>query len=220
MSQGARGPTKRPHARPEPGSILIAEDERTTAAALRDQVVGLGYEALGPAGDGEAAIELAKQSRPDLALLDIQMPLIGGLSAATVLFKHMDIPVVLVTGYSDEQYINAGKRIGVFGYLLKPVEDDELRATIAIAWSRYQERQQLREDVQEMKEAIEDRKQIERAKGLLMDRLSLGEAEAMRRLQKQARDSRRRLSEVARALIESEQLLSRGPTAPPQRARR
>ncbi len=194
----------------QPSDILIAEDDALLAASLSHNVRELGYHVIGPASNGEEAIALAKTDKPDLALMDIRMPIINGLGAATVLFKHMGIPVVIISAHCDPEYLDAGKRVGVFGYLVKPVTADQIRVNIEVAWSRFQQQEQLRHEVQGLKVALEDRKFIERAKGMLMDRLGLGENEAMSRLKKQARDSRRRLSDLARALVESERLLYKG----------
>lgn len=187
-------------------NILIAEDEPILAEGLVHHVKKLGYHAIGPAVDGQNAIELAKQYKPDLALLDICMPVLDGLSAAAVLFDQMQIPVVLVSAHSDEQSLTTGQRIGVFGYLVKPVTIDQLRVNIGVAWARYNQQTSLKSEVQDLKAALEDRKFIERAKGLLMDRKGMGENEAMQRLKKQARNSRQRLADVARILVQSEAL--------------
>ena len=189
-------------------SVLIAEDDPVMAASLAKDVRTLGYEVIGPVGDGQQAIDLARTQRPDLALLDIMMPVLGGFGAATVLFRHMDVPVVMVSAHTESEYAEAGRRLGVYGYLIKPVSVDHLRFGITVAWSRFLERQQLRGQVRTLQEALEDRKYIERAKGILMDKLGLTERGAMRRLQQQARDARRRLADAARAIVESDKLFS------------
>ena len=203
----------------EPEKILIADDDDLLAQDLTERVTQLGYETIGPASDGERAIELAKTHRPNMALLDIRMPVITGLGAAVVLFKHMEIPVILVTAHSDDQYIDASRRVGVFGYLMKPVSEEELRVSIPVGWSRYCEQMELRGRVTRMKMELEDRKTVERAKGLLMDKLGLGEKAAMQELRKRARDSRRRLADFAKALVDADGLLSGG-GAPRQSKRR
>ena len=194
----------------QPVKVLIADDDELLSKSLCLNVEQLGYEPIGPAANGEEAIKLAKLHRPDLALIDLRMPVLDGLGAGTILFKHMGIPVVIISAHSDPEYLEAGKRVGIFGYLIKPVTQDQLRVNIGVAWARYRQYEKLRGEVKDLKGALEDRKFVERAKGLLMDRLGLGEEEAMRRLMKQARDSRRRLPDLARALIESDQLLHHG----------
>ncbi|MEX2671279.1 MAG: response regulator [Phycisphaeraceae bacterium] len=185
--------------------ILIAEDEHLVAAALADSLTTLGYEVVGPVADGEQVVALAREQQPQLALLDIRMPRMDGLDAAAEL-NEMQIPVVIVSAYSDPEYLSRGANLGVFGYVLKPVTVEDLRVNIAVAWSRYQQQHQLRDEVQGLKMAMENRKLVERAKGLLMTRLNITEPEAMKRLQKQARDSRRNMADLARAIIETDQL--------------
>ena len=192
----------------EPTTILVADDDELIAASLVQNIAELGYEVIGPAGTGEQAIELAKRHNPDLALLDICMPNVDGLGAAIVLYKHMNIPVILVTAHSDSEYVQAGQRIGVFGYLLKPVDINDLRVTIPVAWSRFCVQEGLRSSLQDMKQALEDRKCIERAKGLLMEKLGISENTAAHRLKQQARNSRRKIADLARAIIETEHLLN------------
>ena len=191
-----------------PVRVLIAEDEHLAAASLGDQLQQLGVTVIGPVANGQEAIDLAKEQRPDIALLDIHMPVMDGLAAADVLFHRMGVPVMIVSAFSDQPYLSRSAKIGVFGYLLKPVTRDELRVNLAVAWSRFLHHQRLQSEVTELKGALEDRKLIERAKGVLMEKLKLSEADAMRRLQKQARDTRRKLPDVARAILESEQLFN------------
>ncbi len=189
-----------------PRTILIAEDEHLLAANLTQNLSSLGFEIIGPAATGVQAVELAKQHNPQMALLDIRMPEKNGLEAAGVLFCQMGIPVVIISAFSDPDYLHEGARIGVFGYLLKPVQLDDLRVSITVAWSRYRQHTQLREEVATLKVTLEERKIIERAKGLIMQRLGLSEEAAMKRLQKQARDSRRKLADLARAILETSDL--------------
>lgn len=189
-----------------PTKILIAEDEHLLAASLADQLREMSIQVIGPASDGEKALELARTHMPDIALLDIRMPKIDGLSVAEAIFSELGIPAMLVSAYSDEQSVARSVKAGVFGYLVKPITRDELRVGLTVAWARYREQKSLAGQVEELKVALENRKLVERAKGILMDRLRLGEAEAMKRLQKQARDARRTLADMSRAIIESKQL--------------
>lgn len=196
-----------------PRTVLVAEDEHLLAVSLAHNLQSLGYEVIGPAANGQQAVELARAHTPHLALLDIRMPEMNGLEAASILFCQMGIPVVIISAFSDPEYLEAGARIGVFGYLLKPVTVDELRVTVTVAWSRFVQHTRLRSEVQDLKTSLENRKIIERAKGLLMTRLGLGEEAAMKRLQKQARDSRRKLVDLARAILETKELFE-GEAAP------
>ncbi len=190
-----------------PKRILVAEDEHLLATNIAHNLRSLEFEVIGPAANGQQAIELAKEHKPDLALLDIRMPGTNGLEAAQVLFCQMGIPVMILSAFSDADYLAAGTRIGVFGYMLKPVTLDELRVSIAVAWSRYTQHTRLRDEVQDLKVTLENRKVIERAKGLVMQKLGLSEDEAMKRLQKQARDSRRKLADLAQSILDASDLL-------------
>jgi response regulator NasT len=213
VQESAQDPSPAPGpARPAPGArpdtILIAEDEHLLAQILVQNVRTLGFRALGPAAHGAQALELARQERPDLALLDIRMPDMNGLEAGRVLYGQMGVPVIFISAFTDREYVEAGARLGIFGYLLKPVTLDELRVTITIAWSCYRAHQRLDGKVQDLRQSLDDRKVVERAKGLLMKRLGLDEAEAMHRMQKQARDCRRKLVDLARAILETENLFA------------
>jgi response regulator NasT len=198
----------RPAPGDQPSTILIAEDEHLLAQSLVQNVRALGFSVLGPAAHGAQALELARQERPDLALLDIRMPDMNGLEAGQVLYGQMGVPVICISAFTDREYVEAGARLGVFGYLLKPVTLDELRVTITIAWSCYRSHQRLDGTVHDLRQSLDNRKVLERAKGLVMKRLGLDEAEAMRRMQKQARDSRRKLVDLARAILETQDLFA------------
>ncbi|MCC6682262.1 MAG: response regulator [Phycisphaeraceae bacterium] len=200
-------PTHQTTVSDQPGSILIAEDEHLLAANLSRQLGELGFRVVGPVANGRAALELAERDRPDLALLDLCMPEMDGIEAARVLYEKHHVPVVVLTAHSDDSYVNSAQNAGVFGYLLKPTEGDRLRVAIRIAWGRYQDQQKLSGDVDKLERKLEERKIIERAKGLLMQKLQLSEPDAMKRLQKQARDNRRPMAELARSIIEAEQMM-------------
>lgn len=191
-----------------PPSVLIAEDEHLVASELADQLQRFEVAVVGPASTGAAAIELAKTHHPAMALLDIRMADLDGLEAAARLMQ-LEIPAVILSAYSDEEYLVRSAQAGVFGYLIKPVCEDELRTTLAVAWARFNQQCQLQREVNKLKTALEDRKLVERAKGAIMDKLGLKEADAMRRLQKQARDSRRTLADMARTILESNQLFDK-----------
>ncbi|MBI1337734.1 MAG: response regulator [Phycisphaera sp.] len=186
-----------------PARVLIAEDEHLVAMNLAGYLSRLSIETIGPIASGKAAIEHAKKEKPDLAMLDICMPDMDGLDVAGVLWKQMRIPAVIVSAFSDDSYILRGTQVGVMGYMLKPVSLDELHVGLALAWSCYHSHRELMGEVAQLKVAMEERKVVERAKGLLMDKLSLSEDAAMKRMQKMARDSRRKLVDLARAILET-----------------
>jgi len=190
-----------------PARVLVAEDEHLVATSLRDMLGELGIRVVGPAANGREALEFARSDEPQMALIDVRMPVMDGLEAASVLFGQMGIPVVIISAFTDDPYIRDGARLGVFGYAVKPMTREELRVNLAVAWSKFREHQSLLEEVQELKTNLSNRKTIEKAKGLLMRRLGLDEEAAMRRLQKQARNSRIKLVDLAQAILDADQML-------------
>ena len=188
--------------------VLIAEDDPLIALGLAERLRSLGHEPIGPACDGEQAVELAKTSSPDLYLFDIEMPNLDGLEAARRLtadgFRR---PVVVVTGVDDPSLIERSIASGVSAYLTKPVDSRELAAALALAAARHIEFEALEAEVDRAQQALEDRKLVERAKGLLMSALSLSEQDAFRRLQLTARERNLRLADVAARIVEQQSLL-------------
>jgi AmiR/NasT family two-component response regulator len=193
--------------------VLIAEDDPVIALALVERVRSLGHEPLGPVGDGEHAVAEATATRPDLYLFDIEMPELDGLAAAGELTaRGLGRPVVVITGVDDRGLIERSVATGAGAYLTKPVDTRELEAAILLATARHAELQALQAEVAQAKETLEERKVIERAKGLLMKALGLAEPDAFRRLQLAARERNMRLVDVARAIVEQQDILET-PTA-------
>lgn len=191
---------------PHPTRLLVADDEHLVASGVAVNLRELGYEVIGPASDGEEAIEFCRLHRPDMALLDIRMPKKDGLAAAETIFRRMGIPVMIFSAYSDPEYVTSGNRIGVFGYLLKPVTQDQMRVGISVAWGRYLDYMNQNAEIVTLRERLEHRKIIEQAKWIIVKRKGIDESEAMRLLQKQARNNRRTLVDVARSVLENENL--------------
>ncbi len=188
--------------------VLIAEDDPLIALGLVERLRSLGHEPIGPAADGAEAMELARQSLPDLYLFDIEMPNVDGLEAATRLAEAgLRRPVVVVTGVDDPSLIERSIASGVSAYLTKPVDSRELDAAIGLAAARHAEFQALEAEVDRAQQALEDRKLVERAKGLLMSALNLSEPDAFRRLQLTARERNLRLADVAARIVEQQSLL-------------
>jgi response regulator NasT len=188
--------------------VLIAEDDPLIALGLAERLRSLGHEPIGPAADGEQAIELARTSRPDLYLFDIEMPNLDGLQAAVQLARDgLRRPVVVVTGVDDPSLIERSIASGVSAYLTKPIDARELQAALELAAARHAEFQALEGEVDRAQQALEDRKLVERAKGLLMSALELSEQDAFRRLQLTARERNLRLADVAARFIEQQSLL-------------
>jgi AmiR/NasT family two-component response regulator len=188
--------------------ILIAEDDPIIAIGLTARLKALGHEPLGPATDGRHAIELARQDPPDLYLFDVDMPHLDGLSAARELTEQgLRRPIVVITGVDDPDLIERSVATGVSAYLTKPIDDRALDAAIRLAASRHDEFRALEAEVTRAQQALEDRKLIEQAKGILISATGIPEPEAFRRIQRAARDRNVRLVEVARRIVEQRSLL-------------
>lgn len=189
--------------------VLVADDEPLIALALVERVRSLGHEAIGPAADGAEAVELARETSPDLYLFDVEMPNLDGLAAAAQLSAEgRRRPVVVITGVEDEKLIERAIATGVSAYLTKPIDTVALQAAIGLAAARHAEFEQLEAEVERAQQALEDRKIVERAKGLLMSALDLSEQDAFRRLQLTARERNMRLAEVAARIVDQQALLA------------
>jgi AmiR/NasT family two-component response regulator len=198
--------------------VLVAEDDPVIALGLAERLRSLGHEPIGPASDGEQAIEMARAGLPDLYLFDIEMPGVDGLEAAARLAGDgLRRPVVVVTGIDDPGLIERSIASGVSAYLTKPIDSRELDAAIQLAAARHAEFEALEAEVDRAQQALEDRKLVERAKGLLMSALDLSEQDAFRRLQLTARERNLRLAEVAARIVEQQSLLEPKRTRPASR---
>ena len=188
--------------------VLIAEDDPVIALGLAERLRSLGHEPIGPVSDGEQAVAAATESVPDLYLFDIEMPELDGLAAAVRLADQgLRRPVVIVTGVDDPNLVERSVASGVSAYLTKPIDARELEAALRLASARHAELEALEAEVGRAEQALEDRKLVERAKGLLMSALQLSEQDAFRRLQLTARERNLRLANVARRIVEQRSLL-------------
>ena len=181
--------------------VVIADDESIIRMDLKEMLTHLGYMVVGEAGDGMSAVHLARELRPDLVIMDIKMPGLDGVSAAKVLTEEQIAPVLLLTAYSQRELIDGARDAGVVAYLVKPFREAELLPAIEIALARFREFEQLRREVDSLRDALETRKLVERAKGVLMDTQGLSEAEAFRRIQQISMNTRRAMREVASAIL-------------------
>jgi two-component system, response regulator PdtaR len=188
--------------------VLVVEDEGLVAAALTAQLEDLGHQVVGLAKDGQEAVEYASTLEPDIVITDIRIPVRDGIETARTILGLGPVPIVLLTAYADEDLVRRAGEAGVMAYLLKPVGEDQLRSTIEVAWARFQELRALRLEVRDMMEALEVRKVVERAKGILMNRLRLSESEAFRRMQETSRSKRVSLKEVASTILKAEEVLA------------
>jgi len=181
--------------------ILIADDESLILMDLREMLTNLGYLVVGQASDGQSAVNMARELRPHIVIMDIKMPGMDGIDAAKVLTAERIAPVLLLTAYSQQDLVERAKEAGVVGYLVKPFHESNLAPAIEVTLSRFEEFQALEKEVEDLKEALETRKVVDRAKGILMDTQGLTEQEAFRRVQKMSMNTRRPMKEIAEAII-------------------
>ena len=181
--------------------ILIAEDETIIRLDLRDLLEKAGFDVCGEAKDGEEAVELARATLPDLAIMDVKMPRLDGIEAARTILEERPIPIVMLTAYGQEELVSRAVEAGVFGYLVKPFRESDLLPAIATARARHEELAAVREEAESLAEALAARKAIERAKGILMAKEGLTEADAFARLRRASQVSGRPLKVVAEALL-------------------
>ncbi len=181
--------------------VLIAEDETIIRLDLKGLLEAAGMEVCAEARDGEEAVRLARETQPDVALLDVKMPELDGIEAARRILDERSIPIVMVTAYGERELVGRAVEAGVFGYLVKPFRDADLLPAIQTACARHDELAALRAEAESLAEALAARKAIERAKGILMTREGISEQEAFARLRKASQISGRPLKVVAEALI-------------------
>ena len=187
---------------------LICEDEGVTVMQLRRALLRAGYEVVGEAADGEEAIRLAGDLDPDVIIMDLNMPRVSGIEATRRIVEKRPVPIVVLTAYSDERSVDAAMEAGACAYLVKPVSGDQLIPAVRAALARFEALQAIRQENENLKDALETRKLVERAKGILMTRKNLAEAEAFRLLQKMSRDKCQTMKRTATEIIEADRLFS------------
>ena len=181
--------------------IVIADDESIIRMDLREMLTGLGYLVVGEAGDGVTAVNVAREVRPELVIMDIKMPEMDGIEAAHILTEERIAPVLLLTAFSQQELVRRAGEAGVVGYLVKPFGETDLAPAIEIAIARFKEFRTLEREASDLRETLETRKRVERAKGILMQTQGLSEADAFRRIQKLSMNSRKSMREVADAIL-------------------
>ena len=182
--------------------VVVAEDEALIRLDLVEMLTEAGYEVVGQAGDGEAAIEITEKLKPDLVVMDVKMPKLDGISAAERIANQRIAPVVILTAFSQRDLVERARDAGAMAYLTKPFTIDDLMPAIELAVSRFQEIKQLDAEVTDLQEQLKARKMIERAKGILMKNLSITEPEAFKWMQKTAMDKRRSMTDVAQLVMD------------------
>jgi response regulator NasT len=175
---------------------------------LRRALLRAGYEVVGEAADGEEAIRLAGDLDPDVIIMDLNMPRVSGIEATRRIVEKRPVPIVVLTAYSDERSVDAAMEAGACAYLVKPVSGDQLIPAVRAALARFEALEAIRQENENLKDALETRKLVERAKGILMTRKNLAEAEAFRLLQKMSRDKCQTMKRTATEIIEADRLFS------------
>ncbi|MCA0360008.1 MAG: response regulator [Armatimonadetes bacterium] len=181
--------------------VLIADDDPIIRLDLKQMLENLGYQVVAEAEDGQQAVEHAKAKSPDVCLLDVKMPVMDGIDAATHIAENGIAPAILLTAYSDQELIDRAKEAGVFGYLVKPFKPSDLSPAIEVARSRFESNRKLTEENASLTDRLEARKVVEKAKGILMQDQGLSETEAYKRIQQQSMNARKSMREIAEAII-------------------
>jgi response regulator NasT len=185
--------------------IAVADDEPDMRDYFKKSLPRLGHQVVAVAQNGRELVEQCRSLRPDLVITDIKMPDMDGIDAAIQIYRDRPIPVILVSAYHDPELIARAEADHILGYLVKPIKQADLGPTIALAMRRFEQFEALRQEAADLRQALEDRKVIERAKGILMKRSSLDEQEAFRRLQKLASEKSRKLIDIAHMILIAEE---------------
>jgi response regulator NasT len=184
--------------------IAVADDEPDMRAYFQKCLPRLGHQVVVVAENGRELVERALTTHPDLVITDIKMPDMDGIDAATQLYQQRPVPVILVSAFHDADLIERAEGDHIMAYLVKPIKQSDLEPVIALVMRRFAQFQALRQEAADLRQALEDRKVIERAKGILMKRAGLDEQEAFRRLQKLASEESRKLIDIARMILVAE----------------
>ena len=187
--------------------VLIAEDDPVIALGLETKLAALGHDVVARVADGQRAVEEAARTEPDAVVMDVVMPGLDGLEAASTITRARPVPIVAITAHDQPEFLERAIRAGVAAYLVKPVDGRQVDRALRLAVSRHAEFEAMRTEVDRLQEALETRRLVERAKGVLMDRLGLSEEAAFLRIQHRARDANRKMADVARQVIEAADVL-------------
>ncbi|MBQ6322134.1 MAG: response regulator [Lachnospiraceae bacterium] len=187
---------------------FVAEDDPIELAGFCTILEDLGYEVVGKAGTGKKAVDGILRTKPDIILMDINMPDLDGISVLEAVNEVQLFPCIMITGYRDITLSERASKAGVFGYLQKPVDEIDIQAAIRVALSKYAEFKELRLKLRKSEKALQDRKIIEKAKGILMDKMGMAEAHAQNYIIKRSRDTNRKMVEVANEIIRRQEELN------------
>lgn len=190
--------------------IAVADDERDMRDYFSEILPTLGHQVVVAAESGRELVRLCKETKPDLVITDIKMPDMDGIDAGIQIYREAPIPLILVSAYHDQEFIRRAEADHVLAYLIKPIKQADLEPAIAIAMRRFEQFQSLRAEAASLKQALEDRKTIEKAKGILMKRSGLDEQDAFRRLQRFASEKNKKLVEIAWMIVTAEEACGGG----------
>lgn len=190
------------HVPPQTTRVVIAEDEALIRLDLKEMLEEEGYSVVGEAGDGQRAVELAREHRPDLVILDVKMPVLDGISAAERIAEESIAPVLMLTAFSQRELVERARDAGAMAYLVKPFSKSDVVPAIEMAVSRFTELRELEKEVSDLSQRLETRKLVDRAKSVLQTQYGLSEPAAFRWIQKTSMDRRLSMSQVAEAVIE------------------
>jgi two-component system, response regulator PdtaR len=185
--------------------IVVAEDEPLMQKYMVETLILMGHQIVGVAGTGRSLVDQFLGEHPDLVITDIRLPDMDGLDAAREIYASEPVPIIVVSAFHDPELIERAEKNHIVAYLVKPIKQKDLEPAIAIAMTRFQEFRAMRQEADNLRQALDDRKLIERAKGIIMKRSGLDEPEAFRRLQKLARDKNRKLIEIATMIVTAEE---------------
>jgi two-component system, response regulator PdtaR len=189
----------------QPLRIAVADDEPDMRDYFRKILPRLGHQVVALAEDGKQLVDHCRTLHPDLVITDIKMPHLDGIEAASAIYQDRPTPVILVSAYHDTELIARAETDHIMGYLVKPIKQTDLEPTISLTMRRFEQFQALRQEAADLRQALEDRKLIERAKGILMKKAGLNEEEAFRRLQKLASEKNLKLVQLSRMILTAEE---------------
>jgi response regulator NasT len=187
--------------------VLLAEDEAPQANATRRMLQAMGYTVVGVSASGEDAVKAAVELRPDVVLMDIHMPGMDGIEAARRIGEAAPANIIFLTGLADREMTEKAAQTEAYGYLVKPVTSEQLQAAIRLAVRRFEQFKEVRQEVADLKQALSDRKVIERAKGILMARKGLTEEDAYKRIRLESHHKNKKMAEIAQTILDAEEFL-------------